>query len=141
MNRNFDVTAAAAATTTLEDEEETTELLAPSRHDNMEVESYFIEYAVQKEMINRNRCPAGRRLLGQTAVHLADFDLAIDGNHRKVAYYRGAYRFYFFLLLPRLCFVSLRNACDESHRSSTKSSLLVNSLPFSIIQYSNFILS
>ncbi|XP_043253792.1 uncharacterized protein LOC122398190 [Colletes gigas] len=61
--------------------EETTELLPPSHRDNAEVESYFIEYAIQKEMINRNRCPASRRLLSQTA-HLADFNLA-NGNNQK----------------------------------------------------------
>lgn len=43
-------------------EEETAELL-PSRCDDDE--SYFIEYAIQKEIINRNRCTASRRLLGQ----------------------------------------------------------------------------
>ncbi|XP_076161033.1 uncharacterized protein LOC143143546 isoform X2 [Ptiloglossa arizonensis] len=61
--------------------EETTELLPSSHRDNAEVESYFIEYAIQKEMINRNRCPASRRLLSQTA-HLADFNLA-NGNNQK----------------------------------------------------------
>ena len=73
MNRTFDTA------------EETTELLSPSHRDNMEIESYFIEYAIQKEMINRNRCPASRRLLSQTA-HLADFSLA-NGNHQKVVYF------------------------------------------------------
>lgn len=71
MNRTFDSA------------EETTELLSPSHRDNMEIESYFIGYAIQKEMINRNRCPASRRLLSQTA-HLADFNLA-NGN-QKVEY-------------------------------------------------------
>ncbi|XP_046144286.1 uncharacterized protein LOC114877562 isoform X3 [Osmia bicornis bicornis] len=61
--------------------EETTELLSPSHRDNVEIESYFIQYAIQKEMINRNRCTASRRLLSQTA-HLADFNLA-NGNHQK----------------------------------------------------------
>ncbi|XP_076673952.1 uncharacterized protein LOC143372035 isoform X1 [Andrena cerasifolii] len=61
--------------------EETTELLPPSHRDNMQVESYFIEYAIQKEMINRNRCTASRRLLGQTA-HSTDFNL-VNANHQK----------------------------------------------------------
>ncbi|OAD57066.1 Golgi-associated plant pathogenesis-related protein 1 [Eufriesea mexicana] len=69
VNRNFDTA------------EETTELLSPSNRDNMEIESYFIEYAIQKEIINRNRCPASRRLLSQTA-HLADFNLT-NGNYQK----------------------------------------------------------
>lgn len=64
--------------------EETTELLSPSHRDNVEIESYFIQYAIQKEMINRNRCSASRRLLSQTA-HLADFNFA-NGNHQKVMY-------------------------------------------------------
>jgi len=59
--------------------EETTELL-PQR-DNAEYESYFIEYAMQKEMINRNRCPASRRLLSQAA-HL-DYNFS-NSNHLKV---------------------------------------------------------
>ncbi|XP_003695701.1 uncharacterized protein LOC100864764 [Apis florea] len=70
MNRTFDSA------------EETTELLSPSHRDNMEIESYFIGYAIQKEMINRNRCPASRRLLSQTA-HLADFNLA-NGNQKDI---------------------------------------------------------
>ncbi|XP_053988895.1 uncharacterized protein LOC128881646 [Hylaeus volcanicus] len=61
--------------------EETTELLPPSYRDNAEMESYFIEYAIQKEIINRNRCPASRRLLSQTA-HLADFNVT-NGNQQK----------------------------------------------------------
>ncbi|XP_017789471.1 PREDICTED: uncharacterized protein LOC108571841 [Habropoda laboriosa] len=68
VNRTFDAA------------EETTELL-PSSHRDDNMESYFVEYAVQKEIINRNRCPASRRLLSQTA-HLADFNLA-NGNHQK----------------------------------------------------------
>lgn len=64
--------------------EETTELLSPSHRDNMQMESYFIEYAIQKEMINRNRCTASRRLLGQTA-HSTDFNL-VNANHQKVKY-------------------------------------------------------
>lgn len=71
MNRTFDSA------------EETTELLSPSHRDNMEIESYFIGYAIQKEIINRNRCPASRRLLSQTA-HLVDFNLT-NGN-QKVMY-------------------------------------------------------
>ncbi|XP_076387028.1 uncharacterized protein LOC100876376 isoform X3 [Megachile rotundata] len=64
-------------------EEETTELLSPSHRDNLQIESYFIRYAIQKEMINRNRCSASRRLLGQTAAsHLTDFNL-LNGNHQK----------------------------------------------------------
>lgn len=60
--------------------EETTELLP--QHDNgAEYESYFIEYAMQKEMINRNRCPASRRLLSQAA-HL-DYNFS-NSNHLKV---------------------------------------------------------
>ncbi|KAK1119368.1 hypothetical protein K0M31_013202 [Melipona bicolor] len=66
---------------TFDTAEETTELLSPSHRDNVEIESYFVEYAIQKEMINRNRCPASRRLLSQTA-HLTDFNLA-NGNHQK----------------------------------------------------------
>ncbi|KYN11680.1 PREDICTED: uncharacterized protein LOC108768017 [Trachymyrmex cornetzi] len=59
--------------------EETAELLP--QHDNAsEYESYFIEYAMQKEMINRNRCPASRRLLSQAA-HL-DFNFP-NSNHSK----------------------------------------------------------
>ncbi|XP_011145536.1 probable pathogenesis-related protein CaO19.6200 [Harpegnathos saltator] len=58
--------------------EETTELL-PQR-DNAEYESYFIKYAMQKEMINRNRCSASRRLLSQAA-HL-DFNFP-NSNHVK----------------------------------------------------------
>lgn len=73
VNRTFDTA------------EETTELLSPSHRDNIEIESYFIEYAIQKEMINRNRCPASRRLLSQTA-HLADFTLT-NGNNQKVVYF------------------------------------------------------
>ncbi|KZC13347.1 PREDICTED: uncharacterized protein LOC107191389 [Dufourea novaeangliae] len=69
VNRTFDAA------------EETAELLPSSHHDDTEVESYFIEYAIQKEMINRNRCPASRRLLSQSA-HLADFNF-INGNHQK----------------------------------------------------------
>ncbi|KAK0086177.1 hypothetical protein PV325_003640 [Microctonus aethiopoides] len=45
--------------------EETAELLAG--HNEDDDESYFIEYAIQKEIINRNRCPPGRRLLSQVA--------------------------------------------------------------------------
>ncbi|XP_024944120.1 uncharacterized protein LOC107271116 isoform X1 [Cephus cinctus] len=59
--------------------DETAELL-PSRHDDNE--SYFMEYAIQKEIINRNRCPASRRLLSQTA-HLADFNVANSNHHQK----------------------------------------------------------
>lgn len=73
VNRTFDTA------------EETTELLSPSHRDNIEIESYFIEYAIQKEMINRNRCPASRRLLSQTA-HLADFTFT-NGNNQKVVYF------------------------------------------------------
>ncbi|XP_070157479.1 uncharacterized protein [Polyergus mexicanus] len=58
--------------------EETTELL-PQR-DNAEYESYFIEYAIQKEMINRNRCPASRRLLSQAAN--LDYNFS-NSNHLK----------------------------------------------------------
>ncbi|XP_018336979.1 PREDICTED: uncharacterized protein LOC108745354 [Trachymyrmex septentrionalis] len=59
--------------------EEIAELLP--QHDNAsEYESYFIEYAMQKEMINRNRCPASRRLLSQAA-HL-DFNFP-NSNHSK----------------------------------------------------------
>ena len=55
---------------------------APGMRDSApEYESYFIEYAMQKEMINRNRCPASRRLLSQTA-HL-DFNFS-NSNHSKV---------------------------------------------------------
>jgi len=62
--------------------EETAELLP--QHDNAsEYESYFIEYAMQKEMINRNRCPASRRLLSQAA-HL-DFNFP-NSNHSKVGH-------------------------------------------------------
>ncbi|XP_017880973.1 repressed by EFG1 protein 1-like [Ceratina calcarata] len=71
VNRSFDV------------EEETTELLPSSQRDNTEVESYFIDYAIQKEIINRNRCPASRRLLSQTA-HLADYNFA-NGNQKDSA--------------------------------------------------------
>ncbi|XP_076292848.1 uncharacterized protein LOC143215031 isoform X1 [Lasioglossum baleicum] len=60
--------------------EETAELLPSSQNDNVEIESYFIDYAIQKEIINRNRCPASRRLLSQSA-HLADFNLA-NGNQK-----------------------------------------------------------
>lgn len=59
--------------------EETTELLPQS--DNTEYESYFIEYAMQKEMINRNRCPASRRLLSQVAQ--LDYNVS-NSNHLKV---------------------------------------------------------
>ncbi|TGZ46485.1 Uncharacterized protein DBV15_10158 [Temnothorax longispinosus] len=59
--------------------EETAELL-PQRDSASEFESYFIEYAMQKEMINRNRCPASRRLLSQAA-HL-DFNFS-NSNHSK----------------------------------------------------------
>ncbi|CAL1683952.1 unnamed protein product [Lasius platythorax] len=58
--------------------EEMTELL-PQRDSNAEYESYFIEYAMQKEMINRNRCPASRRLLSQAA-HL-DYNFS-NSNHK-----------------------------------------------------------
>lgn len=64
--------------------EETTELL-PASHPGgdtaADIESYFIEYAMQKEMINRNRCPASRRLLSQSA-RLVDFNPA-NGNQQK----------------------------------------------------------
>lgn len=86
VNRTFDTA------------EETTELLSPSNRDNMEIESYFIEYAIQKEIINRNRCPASRRLLSQTA-HLADFNLT-NGNYQKVVY---RIIFFFFLSLLYSC--------------------------------------
>ncbi|XP_012287190.2 repressed by EFG1 protein 1 [Orussus abietinus] len=60
--------------------DETAELLPSRRDDN---ESYFIEYAIQKEIINRNRCSASRRLLlSQTAAQLADYNLA-NSNHQK----------------------------------------------------------
>ncbi|XP_011872716.1 PREDICTED: uncharacterized protein LOC105564716 [Vollenhovia emeryi] len=59
--------------------EETAELL-PQRDSAPEYESYFVEYAMQKEMINRNRCSASRRLLSQTA-HL-DFNFS-NSNHSK----------------------------------------------------------
>lgn len=60
--------------------EETAELL-PQHDSAPDYESYFIEYAMQKEMINRNRCPASRRLLSQAA-HL-DFNFP-NSNHSKV---------------------------------------------------------
>jgi len=60
--------------------EETAELL-PQRDSASEYESYFIEYAMQKEMINRNRCPASRRLLSQAAQ--LDFNFS-NSNHSKV---------------------------------------------------------
>ncbi|XP_063984400.1 uncharacterized protein LOC135166244 [Diachasmimorpha longicaudata] len=44
--------------------EETTELL--SRQDDQD-ESYFVDYAIQKEFINRNRISTSRRLLSQAA--------------------------------------------------------------------------
>ncbi|KAL6265144.1 hypothetical protein P5V15_005232 [Pogonomyrmex californicus] len=59
--------------------EETAELL-PQRDNASEYESYFIEYAMQKEMINRNRCPASRRLLSQAAQ--LDFNFS-NSNHSK----------------------------------------------------------
>ncbi|KYQ60558.1 Golgi-associated plant pathogenesis-related protein 1, partial [Trachymyrmex zeteki] len=59
--------------------EETAELL-PQHDSAPDYESYFIEYAMQKEMINRNRCPASRRLLSQAA-HL-DFNFP-NSNHSK----------------------------------------------------------
>lgn len=45
-------------------EEETLELL-PNQNDDGD-ESYFIEYAMQKEIINRNRVVTSRRLLSQS---------------------------------------------------------------------------
>lgn len=96
MNRTFDT-------------EETTELLSPSHRDNMEIESYFIGYAIQKEIINRNRCPASRRLLSQTA-HLADFNLT-NGN-QKVVYHVSFSLFaifyitnyiYIYIYYPKFC--------------------------------------
>ncbi|XP_043276133.1 uncharacterized protein [Venturia canescens] len=47
--------------------EETAELLPNQTHDDNDDESYFIDYAIQKEIINRNRCTASRRLLSQVA--------------------------------------------------------------------------
>lgn len=47
--------------------EETAKLLAS--HNEDDDESYFVEYAIQKEIINRNRCPPSRRLLSQVAFH------------------------------------------------------------------------
>ncbi|KAL0130795.1 hypothetical protein PUN28_002419 [Cardiocondyla obscurior] len=64
---------------TAESAEETAGLL-PQRDNAPEYESYFIEYAMQKEAINRNRCPASRRLLSQAA-HL-DFNFS-NSNHSK----------------------------------------------------------
>lgn len=61
--------------------EETAELL-PQR-DSAPDESYFIEYAMQKEMINRNRCSASRRLLSQSAQ--LDFNFS-NSNHSKVGH-------------------------------------------------------
>lgn len=61
--------------------EETAELL-PQR-DNAELESYFIEYAIQKETINRNRCPASRRLLSQIAQKEQNFS---NSNNVKVGH-------------------------------------------------------
>ncbi|XP_046472413.1 uncharacterized protein [Neodiprion pinetum] len=59
-------------------EEETAELLSSQRDDDDE--SYFIEYAIQKEIINRNRCTASRRLLGQTGY----LDLSVNNtNHQS----------------------------------------------------------
>lgn len=52
------------------DAEETAELLPAFQRDE-EIESYFIEYAIQKEIINRNRSSSSRRLLSQAA-HLTD---------------------------------------------------------------------
>ncbi|XP_043475412.1 repressed by EFG1 protein 1-like [Leptopilina heterotoma] len=49
------------------DVDETAELLPASQRDE-EIESYFIEYAIQKEIINRNRTSASRRLLNQAAL-------------------------------------------------------------------------
>ncbi|CAL7948145.1 unnamed protein product [Xylocopa violacea] len=63
--------------------EETTRLLPSSRPDDPRLETYFIEYAIQKQMINRDRCPASRRLLAQNA-RFPDFNLA-NGNHQKDA--------------------------------------------------------
>ena len=52
------------------DAEETAELLPAFQRDD-ETESYFIEYAIQKEIINRNRTSTSRRLLSQSS-HLTD---------------------------------------------------------------------
>ncbi|XP_012220589.1 uncharacterized protein [Linepithema humile] len=59
--------------------EETMELL-PQHDSGAEYESYFVEYAMQKEMINRNRCPASRRLLSQAAHLEHNFS---NSNHLK----------------------------------------------------------
>ncbi|XP_034944935.1 uncharacterized protein [Chelonus insularis] len=53
--------------------EETVELLRSQDDD----ESYFVEYAIQKAIINRNRWPASRRLLSQVA-----FTDTANSNHQ-----------------------------------------------------------
>lgn len=99
---------------TFDTAEETAQLLSPSHRDNVEIESYFVEYAVQKETINRNRCPASRRLLGQTA-RLADFNPA-NGNRQKVVY---------FFSFRRICrFLDERNVVSSDSKVPTPMALL-----------------
>lgn len=60
--------------------EETAELLPNQTHDDNDDESYFIDYAIQKEIINRNRCTASRRLLS----HVANYpELSVTNSNQQ----------------------------------------------------------
>ena len=63
--------------------EETTELLHNQADDDNDDESYFIDYAIQKEIINRNRSTASRRLLSHVA-NYPDFNVSNSNQHQKV---------------------------------------------------------
>lgn len=73
-----------------DDADEIEELLSGSQRDDNEVESYFVEYAIQKEIINRNRLPASRRLLGQ----------AVDNNLNSSPQHQNNKVFWLFVQYP-----------------------------------------
>lgn len=76
--------------------EETAKLL-PSNFDGDE--SYFIEYAIQKEIINRNRIVASRRLLSQAGVVQQADGNSTNSNLPKVLFLFVLSIFSFLLLM------------------------------------------
>lgn len=93
------------------DVDETAELLPASQRDE-EIESYFIEYAIQKEIINRNRTSASRRLLNQAAFQA---EQSSSNTNQKVSHYIiFLLLYYYYIFIPNLrkhLFIYIINKC------------------------------